>query len=104
MMDATWIAHTGAALAAVAGFAWLALAMDVHWQQVQGGSGPGAGGTRMVLRVLGIAGLMASPALCFLVDRPSVACWSGSCCWRPAHCWSPCELVPEKWTPRSLVV
>jgi len=72
MVDATWLVLTAAGMATVAGCAWLALAMDVHWQQVHGSPGP-ARATRIALRVLGIAGLAASAALCFMADRPSMA-------------------------------
>lgn len=57
---------------AVAGFAWLALAMDVHWHQVHGSRAP-ARLARQALRVLGITGLLASAVLCFVADRPSMA-------------------------------
>ena len=68
---ATWLL-LAAALSTVAGFAWLALAMDVHWRQVLGGEGPGAGARRL-LRALGAAGLAVSAVLCFGADRPSMA-------------------------------
>lgn len=72
MVDTTGLLLAGAALAAVAGCAWLALAMAVHWQQVQGSATPPAG-TRRALRVLGAASLAVSATLCFLADRPSMA-------------------------------
>ncbi|MDO9468880.1 MAG: DUF3325 family protein [Thiobacillus sp.] len=72
MVDSTGLILAGAALAAVAGFAWLALAMAVHWEQVQGSAAPKAG-VRRALRTLGFASLAASAALCFLADRPSMA-------------------------------
>lgn len=59
-----------ATLAALAGFAWLALAMDEHWQRVQGGS---ATPPRRPLRVLGAAGVLASLAACLRADPPSMA-------------------------------
>lgn len=63
---------TAAALCSVAGCAWLALAMEVHWRQVQGSDGPRRG-MRYALRALGICGLVASGALCLIADRPSMA-------------------------------
>ncbi|MBX3664908.1 MAG: DUF3325 domain-containing protein [Burkholderiales bacterium] len=61
-----------AALASFAGFAWLALAMEPHWRQVQGRHGPGRK-ARLVLRVLGGVALLLSAVLCFIADRPSMA-------------------------------
>jgi len=62
-----------AALACCAlGLAWLALAMDVHWQQVRGGGVPSAGATK-TLRVLGTLALAASFILCFVADHASMA-------------------------------
>lgn len=61
-----------AAVAALLGFAWLALAMDVHWRQVRGGvDAPHA--LRIVLRALGGIALAVSALLCFLANRPSMA-------------------------------
>lgn len=61
-----------AVLAAVAGMGWLALAMDVHWEQVRGAA-PLPRATQRVLRVLGALGLGASLALCLAVDHASMA-------------------------------
>jgi hypothetical protein len=62
-----------AAVAAnVLGFAWLALAMDVHWRQVRGPQAPSRGAAK-ALRVMGIAGLASSLALCLLADYASIA-------------------------------
>lgn len=68
-----WIALILAALSCFAGFAWLALAMNVHWQQVMAtGSAPSAP-VRKILRVLGWLGLLVSAMFCFIADRPSMA-------------------------------
>jgi Protein of unknown function (DUF3325) len=72
MVEATSMMLLLAALAAFVGFAWLALAMKVHWRQVLGGDGPAAG-ARKALRALGAAALVASALLCFAADRPSTA-------------------------------
>ncbi|MBT9494008.1 MAG: DUF3325 domain-containing protein [Paucibacter sp.] len=62
----------GAALAAVLGFAWLALAMDTHWQQVHGqGATPAL--SRRLLRVMGSLLLAASLVLCLQADHASMA-------------------------------
>jgi len=61
-----------ALLCSVAGLAWLALAMEVHWQQVRGPQAP-ARRTRLVLRLLGATALAASLLLCLRVDHGSMA-------------------------------
>jgi hypothetical protein len=61
-----------ALLACFLGLAWLALAMDVHWQQVRGAGIPGAG-IRRLLRALGALALLASLILCFVADHASMA-------------------------------
>ncbi|GAB3262213.1 DUF3325 domain-containing protein [Chitinimonas naiadis] len=72
MKEALWICQLGAAVATIIGFAWLSLAMDGHWQQVHGGTTP-ARKVRTTLRALGAASLITSAALCFIVDRPTMA-------------------------------
>lgn len=72
MADLNWLLHLLSAVATVAGFGWLALAMDVHWEQAHGTQGPPAD-TRKALRVLGSAALVLAGALCLLADRPSMA-------------------------------
>lgn len=62
----------GAALAALIGFGWLALSKNVHWRQVRGYPGPDPS-TRRYLRLSGTAALLVSGALCFAVNRPSMA-------------------------------
>ena len=70
MPDAVMLA---AALAAsVLGMAWLALAMETHWEQVRG-TAPLPARTVRALRLLGAAGLAASLALCLAVDHASMA-------------------------------
>ncbi len=61
------------ALAAnLAGLAWLALSMDVHWEQVRGPVPP-ARGSVVLLRWLGAAVVAASLAVCLAVDHGSMA-------------------------------
>ncbi|MFT3720537.1 DUF3325 domain-containing protein [Pseudorhodoferax sp.] len=72
MSEPSWMWLAGAALANVVGFAWLALAMDGHWRQVHGGTRP-APGVRIMLRMLGTAGLLVSAGLCLVADVPSMA-------------------------------
>jgi hypothetical protein len=67
-----WIILTVAGAAAVFSLAWLALAMEGHWQQVHGGSGPSQA-VQALLRVLGASGIVVSGILCFVADRPSMA-------------------------------
>ena len=61
-----------AVLCSVLGFACLALAMDVHWEQVRGPHAAAPGTTR-TLRVLGVVGLVASLAICLVADHASIA-------------------------------
>ena len=69
---ADWIFLLGAGLAALLSFAWLALAMQGHWEQVYGAGGPSLASQR-ALRSLGMFGLMGCGVLCFVADRPSMA-------------------------------
>ncbi|MBK1687566.1 hypothetical protein CKO37_08590 [Rubrivivax gelatinosus] len=59
-----------ATLCALAGFAWLALAMDEHWERVQGGA---AALPRRALRLLGAAAVVLSLVACLRADPPSMA-------------------------------
>ncbi|MFN9471549.1 DUF3325 domain-containing protein [Acidovorax sp.] len=61
-----------ALLANLTGLAWLALSMDVHWEQVRGPA-PLARGTVVLLRWLGSAVVAASLAVCLSVDHGSMA-------------------------------
>ncbi|HEY0820773.1 MAG TPA: DUF3325 family protein, partial [Rhizobacter sp.] len=54
--------------ACVAGMGWLALAMQVHWEQVRGAQALSRTVAR-ALRVLGGLSLAASLAVCFWVDH-----------------------------------
>jgi hypothetical protein len=56
----------------VAGFAWLATAMDVHWQQVRE-TQRASGGMIVLLRVLGACALVLSLLLCLLADHVTMA-------------------------------
>lgn len=87
--------------AAVLGLAWLALAMEVHWQQVRGGNAPPSASVARALRLLGGLSLLASLALCLSVDHVSMA----SLVWVMALAaaallvtftlsWRPCLLAP----------
>lgn len=64
--------YTVALLANVTGLAWLALSMDVHWEQVRGPVPP-ARGTVVLLRWLGAVVVAASLAVCLAVDHGSMA-------------------------------
>ncbi|WP_257824615.1 DUF3325 domain-containing protein [Rhizobacter sp. J219] len=63
---------TIALAACVAGMGWLALAMEVHWQQVRGAR-PLSRRSAVVLRVLGTMALGASLLACFWVDHATMA-------------------------------
>lgn len=54
----------------VAGFGWLALAMDGHWQQVRGGQPPAA---PRLLRGLGVVALLLSLLACLRADHATMA-------------------------------
>lgn len=72
MLDATWALLAGAVVANISGFAWLSLAMDVHWQQVQASIAPSTR-TRNLLRMLGGGSFLVGAVFCFLADHPSMA-------------------------------
>jgi cell division protein FtsX len=71
---------TAAVVCAVAGMGWLALAMDVHWEQVRGAAAPSPA-QAMRLRALGSLGLLGALGLCLAVAwRPRwlrVLAWAG---------------------------
>lgn len=71
LVQALWLA--GALGCALAGFGWLALAMDTHWEQVQGAAAPAPAPTVRRLRVLGALGLAASLACALVADHPTMA-------------------------------
>lgn len=71
-MAETGTVLTLAGVAAVSGFAWLALAMKAHWHQVHRAEAQKRT-TRIVLRTLGVTGLTTSGVLCFFADRPAMA-------------------------------
>lgn len=62
----------GAVLLNIAGFAWLALAMDVHWKQVRGSATPPQG-RRTPLRLAAGAAFLISLLLCNLSDHATIA-------------------------------
>lgn len=72
MVEVTTLYLKGAAVSALLGFAWLALAMDAHWRQVhlQAELQPGSRGA---LRILGCIGLLGSLGLCLRADHASMA-------------------------------
>lgn len=70
MLDA--LLHAFALLCCTAGFAWLALSMESHWEQVRG-SQPLPRSTAVALRVLGGAALAGALLLCLSVDHASMA-------------------------------
>ena len=69
--SAAWML-AGAAALALLGFAWLALAMDAHWEQVHGQQGLAPAGPKL-LRFGGGALLVASLGLCLMSDHASMA-------------------------------
>lgn len=72
-MTEPWILLILAAISCTAGFAWLALSINVHWQQVMHSANTPDEKTRITLRVLGYLALLITGILCFIADRPSMA-------------------------------
>lgn len=72
-MSEPWIALILAAISCLVGLGWLALAMNVHWQQVMETSSTLSAQKRKTLRILGSVGLLVSAVFCFAADRPSMA-------------------------------
>ncbi|MFZ5551425.1 MAG: DUF3325 domain-containing protein [Pseudomonadota bacterium] len=73
LVQALWLAAgQGCALA---GFGWLALTMDTHWDQVRGPQPAPAPTARplRILRVLGALGLAASLGCALMADHPTMA-------------------------------
>lgn len=68
-----WVLFILAAISCATGFAWLALSMNVHWQQVMHSANTPSEKTRTSLRVLGTLALLITGILCFTADRPSMA-------------------------------
>jgi hypothetical protein len=62
-----------AALSAFAGMAWLALSMEVHWQQVTGAVLALSQVRRRGLRLAGALGLLVSLLLCLMADHATMA-------------------------------
>lgn len=67
------LTYTLALAASWTGLAWLALSMDVHWEQVRGEGDALTRSTAVRLRWLGAVALVASLALFISVDHPSMA-------------------------------
>lgn len=93
----------GAVLLNIAGFAWLALAMDAHWKQVRGSGKPSQGG-RIVLRLLAGMAFLTSLLLCNLSDHRTIAAlvWvmaltAGALAVAFMLTWRPSWLRPLSW-------
>lgn len=70
MRDALLLAAS--LLSSTCGMAWLALGMNVHWQQVFGDGTISPTMSRR-LRAMGAAALFGSLVLCLSADHPSIA-------------------------------
>jgi hypothetical protein len=91
---------TAAVVCAVAGMGWLALAMDVHWEQVRGAAAPSPA-QAMRLRALGSLGLLGALGLCLAVDHASMA----SLMWVMALAFAALAVgLALAWRPRWLRV
>lgn len=72
MSEALWL--MAAAALSLAGMAWLALAMEVHWEQAMHRPAAAEGpAVRRSLRTMGAAALSLSLLACLMADRPSMA-------------------------------
>lgn len=70
-MVESWVLLILAVIVSLAGFAWLALAMDIHWKKVHAERKPAH--PARILRIAGWSGLLVSAVLCFMANRPSMA-------------------------------
>lgn len=70
MNEALWLVV--AAISALAGMSWLALAMPEHWKQVFHAVVP-ASPQSGLLRLMGSAALILSALCCGMADHPSMA-------------------------------
>jgi len=71
MSSALWL--LAASATSLLGMVWLALAMEVHWEQVMHRPASVVCTTRRCLRGLGAAALALSLLACLMADRPSMA-------------------------------
>ena len=91
---------TAAVAVNVISLGWLALSMDVHWEQVRG-TEPLPRSTVRTLRWLGAAGLLVALALCLAVDHASMA----SLVWFMALAGAALSIAfTLSWRPRVLGV
>lgn len=72
MFDIPWIMLAVACIATTLGLAFLALAMEVHWEQVQDTASL-TKSVQLLLRGLGALDLAISLALCMAVDHATMA-------------------------------
>lgn len=101
-MKALWL--LAAYLSCAAGWAWVATAMDTHWQQVRSDAPYRGPGTVRLLRVLGTAGVLFSLLLCLRADHASMAAlvWvltltAAALTVAFALAWKPRLLLPLVW-------
>ncbi len=97
MLDALLL--LAAVAANVAGMGWLALSMEVHWDEALGNATPQSRRTAVALRVAGAAALVGSLALCLSVDHGSMA----SLVWVMALAGAAFGIaLTLAWRPRTL--
>jgi uncharacterized membrane protein YkgB len=108
MFETSSIMLATAYIASTLGLAFLALAMEVHWAQVQG-SIPLSGSARLLLRGLGVLDLAISLVLCLSADHATMAAlvWimllaAGAVTVAFTLTWRPRWLAPlAAWLPQS---
>lgn len=109
MFDTPWIMLTAACIVLTLGLAWMALAMEIHWKQVQG-SAPLARSVQLLLRGLGGLSLAISLILCMATGHISMAAlvWimllaTGAVFVAFTLTWRPHWLAPlVAWAPGAL--
>lgn len=109
MFDTHWMMLMAACIVLTLGLGWIALAMEVHWQQVQG-SAPLVTSVQLLLRGLGGLALAISLGLCMATDHVSMAAlvWimllaAGTVFITFTLTWRPHWLAPlVAWVPTAL--
>lgn len=62
-----------AVFANFAGMAWLALAMEAHWEQVRGSTARLRAGTAATMRLAAVVAIATAFVLCLRADHPTMA-------------------------------
>lgn len=109
MFDTPWMLLVAACIVLTLGLVWMALAMEIHWEQVQGRV-PLAKSVQLLLRGLGVLALAISLGLCMAADHVSMAAlvWimllaTGTVSVAFTLTWRPHWLAPlVAWAPAAV--